>query len=147
MSNKEISHLVNLTPDLINIEISGEESVLAIEPDGMVARITQKDANIGQDTSFDYKGIEVQLRKALGGEIVAHAEGFGNEGYDNSIGEEQLPEEIEGRMYITSSIVMEEAVHQGRTDVVSPDTVRATRGDRSVPGLYRIASRSALGGN
>ena len=94
--------IINLTPHSINFVDDGGNQTMAIEPSGLIARVTTETVVIG-----NIAGIPITTVKY--GEV------------------ENLPEEKEDTIYIVSSIVAQRCKH--RCDVFIPnDSVRDEKG-------------------
>jgi len=88
--------LINLNAHAINIQINGQEIILA--PSGTIARVSTKSVQVN---TLTVNGIEIPVFKTVYGEI------------------ENLPEPQDGIVYIASTLLAQLA---NRSDVVSPDT-------------------------
>lgn len=95
------TNLVNLTPHTINI-FSGSILEFKFEPSGTIARVETTQEFMGYITIDS--GIDIPLMKTIYGNII------------------DLPEPVQGTVYIASSLVVERAIKLGRTDVVAPDS-------------------------
>jgi hypothetical protein len=99
-------NLVNLTPHPINV-ISGNKVVI-ISTSGIVARCT----TVISDLDPIYlDNVKIPITQSLIGDII------------------NLPEPQPSTYYIASILVATKAKQLGRTDVVSPDTIRDDQGN------------------
>lgn len=99
-------NLVNLTPHPINVISNGK--VIIISTSGIIARCT----TVISDLDPIYvDGIKIPIAQSLIGDII------------------NLPDAQPDTMYIASILVATKAKQLGRTDVVSPDTIRDDLGN------------------
>jgi hypothetical protein len=99
-------NLVNLTPHPINILVGNK--IIVISTSGIVARCTTVISDLDP---IEFEGFKIPITQSLIGEII------------------NLPERQENTMYIASILVSTKAKQLGRTDVVSPDTIRDDLGN------------------
>lgn len=99
-------NLVNLTPHPINIIVG--KKIIVISTSGIVARCTTVISDLDP---IAFEGFKIPVTQSLIGEII------------------NLPEKQDNTTYITSILVSTKAKQLGRTDVVSPDTIRDELGN------------------